>query len=350
MAAFGAKYTDLTDRDEGILLFHQRQHKVYVFKKTTGNNFWQCSLFRENKVEDLDPKYCIVLDADEESITAEDVAINYAYYSNRATWNRFKASAYRNIAKKMNAPAIMQILAFEMQLKKLSGSIDDKVNTAASIIRSEKMKEWMDKANNPVYNVKTSRNSFNKQPVRNRKKQPENNRAEAQLELIVEDLEVMLEKNECTKLIRRTADTDGNYFIAFSMYMKYYECVRRGFANLNDDLRKELSAEVLALGKELLSKYQQQRDKNKKRESDFRNLCQDMHGAWEYASALSMKEMQRSMKSFFVSYQNLRIFSYHTEFPKWGNCALEVLQMIESSELEKKFDAALASYQKRVAP
>lgn len=350
MGAFCANYTDLTDRDEGALLVNRRTYKVYVFKKSTGNGFWQCTLFRENHVENLAPKDCLLLDTDEYSITPEEVAINYVYYSNRATWNRPKCAAYKNIARKMNSSAIMQVLTFEMELKKLAGKLDEKVIMAANIERSAKMLEWADRVNNAARNVKTSKNSFNKCPTGKVGNSADKESNEAKLELLVEDIGFILEKNECAKLIRGTADVDGNYFTACSMYMKYYEMLRKTLAPLGEEARKEFTLEALALGKELLKKYQQQRDKNKKRESDFKNLCPDVHGAWEYASALSMREMQRSMKSFFTCYQNLKVYSFHTEFPKWGNCALEVMQMIESPELEKKFDAALKAYQKRVSP
>ena len=75
-------------------------------------------------------------------------------------------------------------------------------------------------------------------------------------------------------------------------------------------------------------------------------MCPDRHGRWEFAPPPDMKTMRRFATSCYRAWRKTLTLSPHSEFPDWGNAMLEVLQMIQYPELEKKFDDAYFEYQK----
>lgn len=357
VSLYGAKAGDLTNSDEGTLLYRKRDCKVFVFKKVLPDDSWQCTPFRENSLLNLSPADCVILDLDEYTVNGEEIAINYTYYTTYATRDYRKANVFKNIAGKVNSPQTDSILAFSMELGKLLREIRERVRN----IRNEEWKERMSalmKKNENRTNIRSVgqvggrpvyvRGGSNKKP--SMQSRQAKSKEEVKKELLQDELQLFLESNPCSQAIRNIASNDENYFIAFSLYLNYEKILKREIGEMDREFVKDISLEIDSLGRTLLTKYQQQRSKNKKRENDFRKLCPDIHGAWEYASARNMNEVRKTLRSFFAAYNKLRNYSSHTEFPKWANAALEVMQMMDSPALERKFDSAFQIYRKRVNP
>lgn len=338
---FGAKFTDLMDADTGILLYRKRDCKVFVFNKTCDGKLWECAVFRENKIERLNPAECEVLELDEDTITPHDVVINYVYYScpGRNIRNSMKAAVFRNLAKKINSSDTKKVLDFYYKLNSLKSSISDSVDNVILYKRKS------------VLLIRSKKNSSNY--IIPKKKIMEDDDYETKIELELEKLLLTLEKNSCLQIIEDFISSKDDSFIATALYLRYFSMVKAQISSLpsiNREFYTNSSKELLELSKDILAKYHALRKKNKKREGDFRALCPDVHGTWEYVGALNLKELQNSLRNCFISYQKLGTYSSYTEFPKWGNAALEVLQMINFPDLERKFDMALQTYQKRLKP
>ena len=151
-----------------------------------------------------------------------------------------------------------------------------------------------------------------------------------------------------SKMIADKAAQEKNYFAAFCMYLKYRELAFFGGRLLNKDDRQQFAEEINDQGENIRVQFLQDRTANAKRENDFRALGVGKYGFWAYAPPGDLDGMCARVEKCFQAFKKMYSSSPYSEFPDWGNAALEVMQMMRISVFEQKFDAAFAEYQKSV--
>ena len=294
----------LGNEDAGQLVFRKKDAQVFVFRKKLKSQKWQCSPFRQNGRLSLHPYECIVSDFHEDDLSPENVVIQMIYYGIKSDRNsRIKAIACRKIAERINAPATSAILNFEGILAKDIQAFDDAIKD-----------------------------------FRARGGDDDSTLADALL--------VIVETGGSITEINNFADKEQNFFLAFSLWKLYGDWIRMKVSRLNTTTKRLLEREMEKSSSKIIDLYRQQVLAQKKRTEDFSKLCPDQHGPWEYAPPKNPREMQKRLNSCFQAWLKLQSSSPFSEFPEWGSAALEVMQMIRSSELEQKFDTALRNYQK----
>ena len=156
---------------------------------------------------------------------------------------------------------------------------------------------------------------------------------------------VYAEGSEIT-VITEILDKEQNFFVAFCLWDRYLQAMSRCFSGLAADEQRELNKEISKTGNEILTKYQQHCGSLLKRNADFKKLCPRKYGPWGYAPPRDFREMRKRIDSCFLAWRKMQSCSAFSEFPDWDSAALEVMQMVRSSELEQKFDTAYRNYQK----
>lgn len=333
----GANFDELTDEDAGQLLFNTRSGTVLVFKKRVDRGdkpgYWACTAFRGNRVFNIYPGECSLLNYTEQTLTPEAVAIEYAYWSCK---RRFIANAYRQLAEKINAPASNKIIFFNTELASYLKTFRSEIDEYKSSVR--KAAREQSKSNQtrtvsvfqscPVGNSNSSASSFT-----------------STVSVGVDLLKSSLQNAVVVKSFQDIADADKNFFVAFCMYLRYKYEVSQLFYSLSRSVRGELEPELLQSGEDIRVKFVQERNYNQAREKAFKNLC-GKHGRWEFAPPADLKVMETFLDSCYLAWQKIQTLSPESEFPEWGNAALEVMQMMRMTALEQKYDNAYNGYEK----
>ena len=317
LAAFccrGANYTDLADDDAGQLVFRKRDSAVFVFRKRAEGR-WEVAAFKGNAVVKLRPSSCVLLDFAEEELTPGAVAASLVYWRSCADAVE-TARAYRFLAERINSTVTGSLLAY---LEK-----EEQVVRELARLRSSYLSEMAKSAS------KSRKGGVSAE------------------ELVAEKFAMLVENNPCRTAIEGLIQKGNDLFVATVLFLEYRARVLRLARELEPKLRQKVLRELDSLVPVLLKKFDQQRDLNKKREADFKAVCPGRHGKWEYASPVNLAGMRAKAESCFQALRRTWQTSPHSEFPVWGNAMLEVMQMIGSPELEKKFDDAYGVYQKRV--
>lgn len=316
----GEAFTDLEDGDAGQLVYCKRDASVYVFKKRTGK-FWEGVLFKGNAGGMLAPGGCILLDFSEKTLTPEAVAVNLIYWTGCIGGND-EAEAYRFLARRCNAPVTNSLIAYYGALGKLRRQLD---SLRRELLRGQARKGL----------AKT------RSPARKITADTEDDTAE-------EKFMLLLEKNPCRTAIETLIRKNHDIFSGAVLFLEYRAAVLSSCTRLDATLREQIRKELAGTERELLRLFDRQRSNGKKRENDFRKLCPDRHGPWEYASPGDLADMRRRADSCFRAFRTVWQSSKESEFPAWGNAMLEVLQMVGLPELEKQFDEACSAYRKRL--
>ena len=317
----GEAFTALEDEDSGQLVYHRRDSSVYVFEKRSGK-LWKGVLYKGVAGALLAPDECIVLDFSERTLTPEAAAVNLIFWTGCVGGNE-EAAAYRFLARRCNAPVTNSLIAYYGALKKLRRQMDS--------LRREVLREQARKSA-----------AGTRGPARKTAPDPDDDAAEEKFMFLVE-------KNPCRTAIETLIRKNHDIFSGTVLFLDYRALMAGACAGLRGTLREQVLKELGGTEQELLRLFDRQRANGKKRENDFRRLCPDRHGPWDYASPGDLAEMRRRANSCFRAFRTVWQSSRESEFPKWGNAMLEVLQMVGSPELEKQFDEAYRAYRKRVS-
>ena len=311
---------DLSDDDAGQLLFRKRDGEIFVFRKKTPKNLWSCSVFRNNGSAELDPEYCVLLEFHEDSVPPEAVAFLYAYCSGRQSAGiRPYANAFRNLAERINAMPTANVLMFESSLEK------DMKNLAAEI------KEFRENEAREKQSRQISANNTQNAVVS-----------------LTDSLLVQLETSAAIAMVNDICSKEQNFFIAYCLWERFYDLFNRRFTSLSAGELRSLNEELNKTGEAILTGFQQYSASQRKRCTDFKNICPRKYGPWDYVPPRNRGEMHKRIDSCFRAWRKLQSCSAFSEFPDWGNAALEVMQMVHSPEVEQKFDAAFRNYQKNM--
>ena len=379
----GESFTAVSDEDAGRLLYWSRSGKsaVLVFRKrvtgVSGMSQWQCDFFRENGSTFVFPKDCWLLNYTEAELTPEIVAMELAYWT-CTNAKSVRAVSYRLIAAKMNAPVTNNLLFFYNELNEHCRSalhaiseyktaVRAKINnqekrSVPSIPRSRPYK-WKTRPtttrprpSNRIPQSSTTRScpSNQRSCPSNQSSCPYNNSSNSSntpntAAALLED--GLLDSMKSAVAVKRIEDewkkTDKNFFLAFCMYYKYRSVILQLQRLVpNQEIQKELAEDIRKLGEDIRKEYVNGRNRNQNRENSFRSVCRGTHGPWEWAPPADLKEMFQFVNSCYHAWQKTHSLSPYSEFPEWGNAMLEVLQMVQSSDSEQKFDTACAEYQK----
>ena len=294
----------LSNEDAGQLVFRKKDGQVFVFRKKLKSQKWQCTPFRQNGNYSLQPYECIVSDFHEDTLSPENVVIQMVYFGIKPDRNsRTRAIACRTIAERLNAPVTSMLLNFEATLAKDIQAFDDEIKKFRS-------------------------------------------RGSADNDALADALLAIVETGGTTTEINNIADKEQNFFLAFSLWKLYGDWIKMKTSRLNTTTKRQLDREMEKSSSKIIDLYRQQVLAQKKRVEDFSKLCPDQHGLWEYSPPKNSREMMKRLNSCFQAWIKIQSSSPFSEFPEWGCAALEVMQMIRSSELEQKFDTALRNYQK----
>ena len=316
----GEVFSALEDEDAGQLVYRRRDSSVYVFKKRAGK-LWEGVLFKGEARELLAPEGCLLLDFSEMTLTPENIAVNLIYWTGCAG-GYDEAAAYRFLARRSNAPVTNSLISYYGALRKLRQQVE---SLRREVLRGRARKA-LSKTGSSARKLSTD---------------PDDDPAEEKLMLLVE-------KNPCRSAIETLIRKNHDIFSGTVLFLEYRAVISGACARFDDTLREQVRKELGNTERELLRSFDRQRSNGKKRESDFRKLCPDRHGPWEYASPGDLAEMRRRADSCFRAFRTVWQSSCESEFPAWGNAMLEVLQMVNSPELEKQFDEAYRAYRKRL--
>ena len=315
----GESFTALEDEDAGQLVYRKRDASVYVFEKRT-EKLWEGVLFKGSARHLLAPENCILLDFTEKTLTPEAVAVNLIYWTGCGIDGYDEAAAYRFLARRCNAPATNSVITYYGALQKLRRQLDS--------ARREGLQ------------------------AQGRRRLAGNKRSgskeEADDDLSDDKFLLLVEKNPCRTAIEALLRKNNDVFSATVLFLGYRSLVLGMSSRLDGALREQVRKQLGRTEEELLGSFARQRANGRKRENDFRKLCPDRHGQWEYASPGDLSEMRDRANSCFRAFRTVWQSSRESEFPAWGNAMLEVLQMVGSPELEKQFDEACGAYRKRL--
>ena len=316
----GEVFTALENEDAGQLVYRRRDASVYVFKKRAGK-LWEGVLFKGNAVGMLAPEGCILLDFSEKTLTPEAVAVNLIYWTG-CIGGYDEAEAYRFLARRCNAPVTNSLIAYYGALRKLRLQMD---SLRRELLRGQTRK-LLAKTRSPARKITAD---------------SEDDAAEERFMLLVE-------KNPCRAAIETLIRKNHDIFSGAVLFLEYRAMILSSCTRLDETLREQVRKELAGTEQEVLRLFDRQRTNGRKRENDFRKLCPDRHGPWEYASPGDLREMRSRADSCFRAFRTVWQSSRESEFPAWGNAMLEVLQMVSSPELEKQFDEACGAYRKRL--
>ena len=314
----GGAFTALEDEDAGQLVYRRRDSSVYVFKKRTGK-LWEGVLFRGSARRLLAPEGCLLLDFTEKTLTPEAIAFSLVYWTG-CTDGYDEREAFRFLAQRCNAPATDSLISYYGALKKLQLQLD-----------SARREALQAKARSSL--------SKTRRAVRGE---------DADDDLSEDKFLLLVEKNPCRTAIEALVRKNSDVFSGTVLFLGYRALVLRMSSRLDGALREQIRKQLGRTEEELLRSFERQRANGRKRENDFRKLCPDRHGRWEYASPGDLQGMRERADSCFRAFRTVWQSSPESEFPAWGNAMLEVLQMVGSPELEKQFDEACGAYRKRM--
>lgn len=342
---YGEKADALTDDDAGRLVYWPGKNVILIFQKcdTDANDMvrWRCTSFRGKGSFLVHPGDCSLLNYTAAELTPEVVAMELAYW---AAKNNRRADGFLQIASKMNSPVTNKLLFFYTDLNNHLRSARREIAECAKAVREEKRNRSQLAAQNARNNASGA--SGQGCPYA-RNSAPNSTASSSSVASLLEDsLKDALKNPAAIKSIQDEAGTENNFFLAFCMYQKYRSGVVQLAREVSAEVRKEVFDELNQLGEEVREKYLQGRSHSQNRENDFRTLCRDRHGRWEFAPPTNLKTMSSFVDSCYRAWQKTLSLSPHSEFPEWGNAMLEVLQMVQSPALEQKFDAAFSEYQK----
>ena len=242
-----------------------------------------------------------------------------------------RASSYHLIAAKINSPLTNKLLFFYNELNEHLRSAPRAISEYRIALQTKTMKQEQQSC--PANRSSCPRNSSNTQS--------------AVASLLEDTLVDSLKRENAVKRIQDVCTTENNSFLAFCMYLRYRQVILRLQRTVpSRKIQKELLEHLDQLGTEIREKYLQGRTRNQNRENNFRNVCRNMHGRWEWAPPTNLSDMKPFVDGCYKAWQKTNSLSAYSEFPEWGNAMLEVLQMIQSPALENKFDTACAEYQK----
>lgn len=314
----GESFTALEDEDAGQLVYRKRDSSVYVFKKRT-ERLWEGVLFKGDARRLLAPEGCLLLDFTEKTLTPEAVAVSLIYWTGCVDGND-EAAAYRFLARRCNAPATNSILSYYGALQKLRRQLDS--------ARRESLQA-------------RARGRLSQNGRSGRKE-------DAGDDLSEENFLLLVEKNPCRTAIETLVRKNNDIFSGTVLFLGYRALVLGMSSQLDETLRERVRKQLGRTEDELLRSFDRQRAGGKKRENDFRKICPDRHGRWEYASPADLPGMRERADSCFRAFRTVWQSSRESEFPVWGNAMLEVLQMVASPELEKQFDEGCSAYRKHL--
>ena len=316
----GEEFTALEDEDAGQLVYHKRDASVYVFRKRVERR-WEGLLFKGGTRRLLVPGDCILLDFTEKTLTPEGIAVSLIYWTGCPD-GKAEANAYRFLARRVSSPLTNSLTAYYSALEKLRRQLNYIQRTA---LRG-----------------------------RARKHLAKSRRAEHKIvddsdeETAEEKITILAEKNPCRNAIETLIRKNHDVFSGTVLFLEYRAMFLGACVGLDESLREQVRKELGGTEEELLKEFGRQQANGRKRENDFRKLCPDRHGRWEYASPGDLSGMLDRVNSCFRAFRTVWQSSRENEFPAWGNAMLEILQMVGSPDLEKQFDEAYSAYRKRL--
>ncbi len=309
---YAAEPDALSDDDTGQIIFRNKDAEVFVFRKKLPKGSWHCTPFKNDGSISLMPENCTVSEFHEDTLTPEAVALSLIYFSGKTTpRNKLIAAACRNMTEKINAPATSALLSFDAALEK---DLKD-ITTELQIVRE---KQAVTDANE-----------------------------KSQTDPLVDTVLIQLETSGAFAAINDFLDKDRNFFAAYCLLEKYRNTLNRKI-RLSAGQMREINKQIDKTEEDILAKFRQHSTANRKRCSDFKKVCPRKYGPWEYAPPRNGRELKKRIESCFNAWLKLQRCSAFSEFPDWGNAALEVMQMIPTPELEQKFDNAYRNYLKHL--
>jgi hypothetical protein len=309
---YAAEPDALSDDDAGQIIFRNIDAEVFVFRKKLPRNLWYCTPFKDNGSVSLAPESCTVSEFHEDTLTPEDLALSLVYFSGKNTpRHKLIAIACKNMAEKINAPKTSALLTFNATLEK------DLKNIANEIQAVRKKQAFADEAE------------------------------ESKTDPFVDAVLIQLETSGALAIISDFLDKDRNFFAAYCLWEKYRNAFNRNI-RLSGGQMREVNKQIDKTAEDILAKFRQHSTANRKRCNDFKKACPRKYGPWEYVPPRNEREMKKRVESCFNAWLKLQRCSAFSEFPDWGNAALEVMQMIPTPELEQKFDNAYRNYLKHL--
>lgn len=336
---FAAKFSDLSNDDAGQLVFRRSDAAVFVFQQTVEGKYWKVSVFRGSGEGKLHPAECEVLEFSDDAIEPADMVIHLIYW-NLARPGSSKARALYRICQKVSSPLGDKVNSYYTErndsMRRLALARNDYLSDIRTVDRYDDTASLMNSQAQGAGNSNSTA-ALVKTPA-------------SVAQDYIDKALMILENNAALAVIQSLADNDQNLMAAFILFCDF----QRAFYNRIPRMsRKDVDAVLKELNKtglELIEKYRQKRSVNRKRETDFKALCPRKHGPWEYAVPAGINEMLRRVQSAYIAFGRLNTCSAMSEFPEWGNAALEVMQMTNFVELERKFDSAIRMYQRRIKP
>lgn len=349
----GAAFDDLSNEESGQLILSHELRSILVFKKSVqkGNRsgYWVGVPYKGSETYNLDPAQCSVLDYTERSLTPESAALELAYWkcAGKSEKSLILTGAYRKIAEKINAPVTIALLAFYTELDEYSSNvIRESKQYRRALLRSRR--NLPASASAPAQNTRSRNFNTWKASRQNTSQQSAHQQSAAEADVLMTSLKTALENDDCLKAVDKMVDNEKNFFIAVCMYLSYREkkLALLQMSGLGKDVTEVVRDDLQQAGEDIRTKFVQGRSYNKTREHAFMSLCPEKHGKWEFAPPADMRGMLAFVSSSYRAWHKTLNLSPYSEFPDWGNAALEVLQMFRNSALEQKFDAAYSEYRK----